>query len=102
MKARLTDGSVVDLPRDCDCLTHAGPHWLHLDTLNKQKLHDEYWLPMESVVKKAAAAHPSEVYHAMALAGHYADLQLVRLGELRRNMERLGIVELIRGDSETT
>ncbi len=98
MKARLTDGSIVDLPRDCDCLTHDGPHWLYMDTHTKQRLQVDYVEPITAVVELGAAATSSQVYHAMALAHQYAELQLVRLGELRRNMERLGIVELLRSE----
>jgi len=96
MKARLTDGSIVDLPRDCDCLTHDGPHWLHIDTYTKQRSQADYVEPITTVVELGAAATSNQVYHAMALAHRYAELQLVRLGELRRNMERLGVIELIR------
>lgn len=31
MKAELVNGSIVELPKDCDCLTHDGPHWVHMD-----------------------------------------------------------------------
>ena len=33
MQFRLKDGSIVDLPKDCSCVTHEGPHWLHADDL---------------------------------------------------------------------
>lgn len=33
MKARLEDGSIVTLEKDCSCIDHVGPHWLHSDRL---------------------------------------------------------------------
>jgi hypothetical protein len=36
VKARLTDGSLIELVKDCDCLTHEGPHWLHMDALARR------------------------------------------------------------------
>lgn len=33
--ARLTDGRVVILEKDCNCATHDGPHWLHMDSVDK-------------------------------------------------------------------
>jgi hypothetical protein len=33
MEARLTDGSVVAMKKDCDCRNHDGPHWLYMDSL---------------------------------------------------------------------
>ena len=38
------DGSVRPLEKDCGCVTHDGPHWLHMDRvsreLNYKKLHE--------------------------------------------------------------
>ena len=36
MKAKNTSGEIIDLPKDCDCLSHDGPHWIHFDALWKQ------------------------------------------------------------------
>jgi hypothetical protein len=36
MKARLEDGSIVTLEKDCSCIDHEGPHWLHSDHLFRQ------------------------------------------------------------------
>lgn len=36
MKARLEDGSIVNLAKDCSCIDHEGPHWLHSDRLFRQ------------------------------------------------------------------
>lgn len=34
--ARLISGEVVRLSKECDCLTHTGPHWQHVDQLWKE------------------------------------------------------------------
>ena len=36
MQFRLKDGSVVELPKDCSCVTHKGPHWLYADDLYRE------------------------------------------------------------------
>lgn len=36
MLARLEDGSIVTLEKDCGCTDHDGPHWLHSDHLFRQ------------------------------------------------------------------
>lgn len=38
MRLRLTDGRIVpaDSLHDCGCITHSGPHWLHMDQMWKQ------------------------------------------------------------------
>lgn len=28
------DGSVVDAVKDCDCVTHTVPHWVHMDNID--------------------------------------------------------------------
>ena len=37
MKAELEDGSVVELEKDCGCVTHVGPHWLHMDEMDRER-----------------------------------------------------------------
>jgi len=38
MRARLLDGSVVRLEKECDCLPaiHESPHWVHMDETAKR------------------------------------------------------------------
>ncbi|MCD2452043.1 MAG: hypothetical protein Q8K07_15825 [Methylicorpusculum sp.] len=36
MLAKLEDGSIVTLEKDCSCTDHDGPHWLHSDRLFRQ------------------------------------------------------------------
>jgi len=35
--ARLTNGSIVPLLKDCGCGTHDGPHWLHMDRIDRDQ-----------------------------------------------------------------
>ena len=35
MRARLTNGEVVTLEKDCTCTAHEGPHWLHMDQMER-------------------------------------------------------------------
>lgn len=35
IKAKLKTGEIVDLKNDCGCVLHNGPHWLHMDDVDK-------------------------------------------------------------------
>lgn len=35
MKFRMFDGSVVDAVKDCECMTHTVPHWVHMDNISR-------------------------------------------------------------------
>lgn len=35
--ARLADGSIIPLLKDCGCGTHEGPHWLHMDSIDRDQ-----------------------------------------------------------------
>lgn len=35
-RALLKDGREIELVKDCGCVTHDGPHWLHMDNLCKE------------------------------------------------------------------
>lgn len=37
MKFKLSNGDIVEAIKDCQCVTHEGPHWLHMDDLHKTK-----------------------------------------------------------------
>lgn len=77
MRAELVDGSIVDLQKDCDCLTHDGPHWLHMDrvwhAMNRELLQPETVQAWDAFVKE----------------------DLARLQFKGREMERQGIKRLI-------
>jgi len=33
--ARLSDGRVIRLSKDCECVTHEGPHFLYMDRVSR-------------------------------------------------------------------
>jgi hypothetical protein len=37
MKALLTSGEIIELPKECDCVTHDDPHWLHMDKITRDQ-----------------------------------------------------------------
>lgn len=37
MKARLKSGEIIELVKDCECITHEGPHFLHMNSLDKEQ-----------------------------------------------------------------
>lgn len=37
MFLKMDDGRIVDAVKDCECCTHDGPHWLHMDKIWKSK-----------------------------------------------------------------
>ena len=80
--ARLTTGQIVPLRKDCECITHAGPHWLYADAS---------W-------RKANRLPDSP--SMLALYGH-AQEEIARLRELRWAMEREGIAQLLTDEDLT-
>jgi hypothetical protein len=38
MRARLNNGEVVTLAKDCACPTHEGPHWVYVDERERAKV----------------------------------------------------------------
>ena len=74
MRAKLTSGEVVTLPKDCACQTHEGPHWLYLDEMERAE------------ASRALKAH--DLFEVIFI-------EQVRLKAKVWNMERQGIVDLI-------
>lgn len=37
MQAKLTTGKIIELKQDCSCITHTGPHWLHMNDLWRER-----------------------------------------------------------------
>jgi len=37
MKAELENGTIVDLEKECGCITHEGPHWIHMDKMDRER-----------------------------------------------------------------
>lgn len=81
IRARLEDGNVVTLNKDCDCVIHSGPHWLHMDDVDKR---------LNAPLREWAMQGDLLGFHA------YAQAELRRLGDKRCEMERNHIVEILR------
>lgn len=82
MKAELINGTIVELAKDCECLTHEGPHWIHMDRLwyeRNMTLLDGEWSQQK----------------AFALASQ----ELLRLTDKSKTMERLTIKRLISSEA---
>jgi TusA-related sulfurtransferase len=58
MKAILKSGETIELVKDCNCLTHDGPHWLHFDdtykSQNKKLLQGERPCPSGFAIEEIA------------------------------------------------
>ena len=75
MQAKLTDGTVIELAKDCECITHSGPHWLHTNDLWRSR--------------------NSELLHQGNLRA-YIEEEYRRLAEKEHELVSRGIVEIIR------
>ena len=74
MKAELKNGEIIDLEKDCGCITHDGPHWLHMADMEKEL---------------NAPLRTSSPYA-------FASQEKYRLASKLREMESRGIVRIIR------
>lgn len=81
IKAALQNGEVVVLEKDCDCVIHDGPHWLHMDDVDKS---------LNAPLRKRALQGEPLAFKA------YAEAELRRLSAKRFEMERQHIVEIRR------
>lgn len=103
MKARLTDGSVVELAKDCDCITHDGPHWLHYDALWRainQEIKATADLAYAALQAKGLCTI-TEIWDVELIYGAFASEESRRLDDKLRTMVRLGIEEILKDDTET-
>lgn len=74
MRAKLVDGTVVILTKDCECITHDGPHWIYAD---------ELW-----------ARRNRELLEQGNITGFIHE-ELARLEEKQWHFEKYGIQELL-------
>jgi len=81
MKAELADGLIVELQKDCDCVTHDGPHWIYMDKL---------WRMMNQELLNIGTD--------LACNG-FAKEDLARLQIKEREMQRQGIKRLIESEA---
>ena len=85
MKAKLTNGTIIELEKECDCTHHTIPHWLFMDNYWKGVLSER--LKNVEFIKHS--------YVLEAVLHNIAEEQEHRLGEKFCNMKWLGIEELI-------
>lgn len=85
--ARLVDGSIVELVKDCACITHQGPCWLRMDHLDRLA-NQQTLMSLQAQVAKRSDSW-------FALYDAYARTERERCREKRQEMERRGIVELL-------
>ncbi len=78
MQAQLKDSSIVDLHKDCSCVTHEGPHWIYADDLN-----------CEANQKLLISGNP-------LCSSGFAIEEQVRLQSKLNIMNAKGIVEILR------
>jgi hypothetical protein len=82
IRARLSSGEIIPLERDCDCVIHEGPHWLHMDDVDKR---------LNAPLRERAMRGEPLAIKA------YAEAELRRLGAKRFEVERQNIDEILRG-----
>ncbi len=90
--AKLIDGSIITLTGEYP----DGPAWLHDNDMTARMLERDYRAPIDAIIARGPDVTMSDVRHCEVLFAHYAERQSRRLGQLKDNMQRLGIVELIR------
>lgn len=95
-KARLTDGRVVVLEKDCGCLDeiHEGPHWLHMDRFDRER--NREYLARATAVPTTPA---EDAASRLAFQAHVQGEQ-VRLANKLRSLTSRGIAELLPVEEE--
>lgn len=92
--AELTSGEIVELQNDCGCITHNGPHWLHMINLERA-------LNADAVKNfREPKTVGEKIEHQLAII-YMAGKEQARLKRLEAELTSRGIVRLIyKGDSE--
>lgn len=86
MKARLNSGEIITLVKDCECVTHEGPHFLHMNEFDKLASREIFRRVLSGEWNPPTAEHAAEA----AMISEAARLQ-----RLQYAMESRGIAELI-------
>lgn len=72
------------MSKDCECITHEGPHWLHLDGLDRRR-------NLEHLRRAVEALEAGDARAADHAAYAFARAEIVRLREKGWQMERAGV-----------
>jgi hypothetical protein len=86
--ARLTTGQIVPLRKDCECITHTGPHWLNA-TEDRRASNREL---LDRAQRSANAGNNMDA--TLALHG-LANEEIARLRELAFQFRKHGIAQLL-------
>lgn len=113
MKAELTTGEVVALPKECGCMTHHEPHWVHMWHLDRDMTLGRIKPLLEKMdaIKAAAEARGGTVPFSefitfeqakLAVSAYAGEMSRIYDGALREFKQR-GIARLIaeEGDKPT-
>ena len=96
IRFRLKSGEIIEAKKDCDCLTHEGPHWLHVLDLDHALCRQDrlVWMKAYEVYCRHPAAEVGQWLDA--LANYTLTNNLYRLRRLSKRMKDQGIEEIIR------
>lgn len=87
IRAELTDGSIVELEKDCGCTHHDGPHWLHENRVWRQ------------LIKQDCDCGGKGMSEFLYL--HCLGAQLRCVDDLLANMHAAGVVRIVREEQPT-
>lgn len=76
--------------KQCVCVTHDGPHWLHMDELDRERNR----AMLDSIMAAPPPETAGERNRMVARLRGHAQEELARLQRLREAMERRGITEI--------
>lgn len=101
-RAELTSGEIVILEKDCGCVTHQGPHWIHSDdtyrSMNRDIL-ERACGNADDIMARFDAGETitwSEGVGAELAFHGFAQEEVARLQSKEREMKNRGIVRIIR------
>ena len=83
VRALMDDGKIVDLVKECACLTHGGSHWLHVNQLRRQA-------NIELLEIEARSYNPEKEWIRPPFLGYFV-AERARLEELAYQMHKRGV-----------
>jgi hypothetical protein len=109
MKAELTSGEIVTLSKECGCITHHEPHWVHMWRMERDmtlKRIDEYLGRMQAIEERAVDGKFSSTadyydYQQIKLALNAASGEMSGIyGRAAGELKQRGITRLIDEESD--
>ncbi|KKN58796.1 hypothetical protein LCGC14_0548910 [marine sediment metagenome] len=80
------DGSTIPLEKECECIIHDEPHWIHMDRL-KHELNKKYYDKPTTLNLKALAI--LEASRLKEKEYHFKRLNIIEIEEHPLNEQRL-------------